>query len=259
MKTKSHLTIDMVSFPSYKDRKHLVEKTGQVIDISNDSVSDILIFPGYTLFSENELILFRKNCTNTHSLIFLEVCDGNTNHQNRKFLLYQNGKIIKDNLIQQFVKSSEVEKNPNLIDEYVDILEKDRIHHFKGSNILLVICGEINFLKNIQNENNRVVIRTNNASVRKRYKELVSNTCVFINPQHTPLGNQGKLKKRREYLSKKGRIYCSTTNLKTGILTQNYPKSFKGTSLQYLVKDGKPIEGEILNLDQKYLLKRYSV
>jgi len=258
MKNQSPFTIDMVSFPTSWNPDFQIQKTDSVLEITNKTKSDLLVFSGYTLYSEKELNKFLKRVKNTKSLVYLEVGDGSPRPGNRYFLLYQNGKVIQSNLIQVFSQSSEVDSDPDLINEYVGVLEKERMFSYNGKLLTLVICGEINFLRNVQSDDNRVEIRTNDTSILKKYNEIISKTDIFINPQHTPMGNQGKLKKRREFLSTKGKIYCSTTNLDDNIPVDNVPDKLNGVSIQYCYQNGKPIEGEIQSWGF-HIVKRYLV
>lgn len=251
------MTIEMVSFPILWVPMFQLEKTKYVIETTNNSKSDLLIFPGFTLYSEQELQKFMKKVRNTKSLIYMEVGDGTPNPSNRYSLMYQNGEILKSCTTQQFTTSGEVDKNPNLINEYVEILEKERMFNLNGKTITLIICGEINFLKNIQSDENRVEIRTDNPTIMKKYDDIISRTDIFINPQHTPMGNQGKLKKRREFLSQNNKIYCSTTNVDGNIPTEQIPDKLNGVSIQYCIQNGNPVEGEIDDWSMVRIVKQY--
>ena len=256
---KNQMTIEMVSFPILWSPVFQLDKTKYVLEITKKSKSDLLIFPGFTLYSEKELQIFIKKVKNTKTLIYMEVGDGTPKQTNRYSLLYQNGKTLKSNIIQQFTTSSEVDKNPNLIDEYVNILEEERMFNLNGKTITLIICGEINFLKNIQSEENRVEIRTDNPKLLKKINDIISRTDIFINPQHTPMGNQGKLKKRREFLTRNNKIYCSTTNIDGNIPTEQIPDKLNGDSIQYCFQNGKPVEGEIQTWSPVSIVKQYLV
>ena len=69
------------------------------------------------------------------------------------------------------------------------------------------------------------------------------------------MGNQGKLKKRREFLSKTGKIYCSVSNYK-GIGTSGL-SSLK--SLQYLYYDQKEICGTVVSSDSEHVFRTYII
>lgn len=63
----------MVSFPSDWKPISKSEKTKQVIDITNQSKADLLVFPGFTLGSEKEFDEFQLKCKNKKTLVVLEV------------------------------------------------------------------------------------------------------------------------------------------------------------------------------------------
>jgi hypothetical protein len=256
---KNQMTIEMVSFPFLRSPVFQTEKTKYVIEITNKTKSDLLVFPGYTLYSEMELQKFIQKVKNSKTLVYLEVGDGTPKPVTLYSLLYLNGKILKSNIIQYFKKSSEVDKNPTLIDEYGKILGEERIFDIHGKRITLILCGEINFLKNIQSDNNRVEIRTDNLITLKKFNDIISRTDIFINPQHSPMGNQGKMKKRREFLTQNNKIYCSTTNIDGNIPVEQIFDKLNGGSVQYCLQNGKPINGEVQMWSPIYVVKEYLV
>ena len=52
-----------------------------------------------------------------------------------------------------------------------------------------------------------------NKYLKSKFDKILTETDIFINPSHTQMGNQGKMQKRREFLSQDGKIYCSVANL----------------------------------------------
>jgi len=254
------MTIDLVSFALYDDPYSVIERTDHSIEIINNSSADIILFPGYTLYSSIEFKKILKKWKNRHSLVLLEIGDGTPRYQDRYYSIISNSKFLKNSLTQQFVDSKEVNSNKSLMAGFINVLNKERQIRLRKKDILLLICGELNFLKNEQANNNKVSVRTNDARLDREYLSLINKTNIFLNPQHTPMGNQGKLKKRREYLSSDGKCYCSTTNLIPGKfnIDENTGK-FKKNILQYCYFNGIPVEGEIINVDESQLHKRYTI
>ena len=75
--------------------------------------------------------------------------------------------------------------------------------------------------------------------IRDSWQQVFERTHVFVNPTHTVMGNQGKLKRRREYLSAGGRVYCSASNVNgMGRDPSGVARRLRGASVQYLFKDG---------------------
>ena len=118
-----------------------------------------------------------------------------------------------------------------------------------------MLFGELNLLRNYQNENNRVDFRVDDHELKTTFEEILADTHIFLNPMHTPMGNLGKMAKRREYLSQNGRAYFSTCNLPDD--TDNSELAFAKRKLQYGYCNGKALEGELIECNEKYLIKEY--
>ena len=110
-------------------------------------------------------------------------------------------------------------------------------------------------MKNIQKQNNKVKFRMeDNPTLEKEFKQIFDKTDIFINPTHTIMGNQGKLKKRREFLSKDGRIFCSVSNADTDI-----KQNINHKSVQYCFHDRKDLEGaDVIDTDS-IVMKVYQI
>jgi hypothetical protein len=133
---------------------------------------------------------------------------------------------------QFFATSQEIEGNELLCEHYIDELETKRCFSVKGKKCMVLQCGEINIIKNIQKENNRPVFRLQNrADLEKRFFNLLNSADLVLNPIHTPMGNQGKMEKRREMFSAHKRYYFSTSNSDEKHLIDS-------ASLQYSFYDG---------------------
>ena len=254
------MKIDLVSFALHDDLHSVLERTDHVAEIINKSSADIILFPGYTLYSPKEMKKLLKILKGSNALVFLEVGDNTPQYTDRSYSVINKGVSLKDNLSQQFVDSGEVNVNKSLMSHFITILNKERQFDIQNNHILLLICGELNFLQNEQVKDNKVSIRTKDPHLNRDYLSLIKRTKVFLNPQHTPMGNQGKLKKRREYLSSDGKCYCSTTNLVAEQLTVNeILAKFKKNILQYCLFDGIPIAGKIIAVNDSYLHKQYLI
>ena len=152
------------------------------------------------------------------------------------------GKIRNLYTNQLFTRSQEIAGNYQLADQLIHELETRRKVKIKGLNFRIIQCGEINILKNVQSENNRVEFRLgDDADLADRFDRLLQATDVILNPIHTPMGNQGKMQKRREFLSADNRYYFSASNTKEGSHDLNR------RSLQYAFHDGNEFgESEII-------------
>ena len=122
-------------------------------------------------------------------------------------------------------------------------------------------CGELNIIKNIQKEDNRPVFRfAQSKNLKERFDNLLNDTDIILNPIHTPMGNQGKMKKRREYLSDKNRYYFSTS--------QNGTREIKGEKktipmdsavLQYALHNGVELQEEKSVTNSLYTLRVFDM
>ena len=117
------------------------------------------------------------------------------------------------NTNQLFSESKEIEDNYELADRFLYELNERRILTIDNIKYLILQCGEINILRNYQNQNNKVDFRLpQHQDLCKRFNTLLENINVVINPIHSPMGNQGKMHKRREFLSSRNKYYFSTCN-----------------------------------------------
>ncbi len=215
---------------------------------------DIIVFPGKTL-RKDQLTLVEKEMKNTHSLILFEVWDDFFNgEQRQKGYYFKDGILHDKDIIQIFATSSEINRHKDLMKLFLYELKHKRIIDYKGMSICWLICGEINVLRNRQKNNNEVTFRfPEDADLARAFQEIYDKTDIFIDPTHTIMGNQGKLARRREFLSQ-NKTFCSVSNADT--LTD---QKLSEKSIQYLYKNGKPINGKILKSDIRLLLRQYIV
>ena len=83
---------------------------------------------------------------------------------------------------------------------------------------------------------NRAVFRfEDDAIMNQRFADFLNNTDIILNPMHSPMGNQGKMRKRREFFSDNNRAYFSTANFED-------EESISKKSVQYACINGKELE-----------------
>lgn len=217
------------------------ERLNKVINLINSSEADLIVFAGWTLDLLDDLPILLNHITNKKTAICLEIFDESqeTVNANKGFVIVD-GEVVNVEMSQQFSTSGEVNKNDVLIKELLDKLETDRKFDVKGKSCLWLSCGELNILKNLQGKGNKVVFRSVDKQLDARFNTLLDQSDLIINPIHSPMGNQGKMSKRREFLSAKGKVYLSTSNV--------YAKKGKSNDqllsykLQYVLKDGEQLE-----------------
>ena len=93
-------------------------------------------------------------------------------------------------------------------------------------------------------------VRTSDSELVRSFETALEKTDIILNPMHTPMGNQGKMVKRRVYLSKRGKAYFSTSNLDT-------EHGLENRKLQYAFVDRQEIEGEIVMSTTDYIVREY--
>lgn len=250
--------IQLVSYRSSLRRSKRVECT---IDILNRASEPFVMFSGHTLFEPEDIFSIESKLTNKHVTALLEVrhikSSSFLNNANCLFLV-RNGKVHNMFSQQLFATSAEIKNNTDLAERLLLELEQRRKIVINKKKYLILQCGEINILSNIQSEHNRVVFRfSNNCSLQERFQNLIDETDIILNPMHTPMGNQGKMQKRREYLSACNHYYFSCSNTKN----QNRHNQNKRTSLQhklqYAYKNSMPLLSFGCEITDDYIMQYF--
>lgn len=241
------MKVELVSYQHGLSDKLRLSLTKEII---NKSSSDLLLFSGHTLGFVNDIETLRKLITNKRTEVVLELQSINSEKIGNCLYHITNGKLIGLNTNQVFTQSSEIEGNYELASRLLFEFENNRIIKIHGRTILIIQCGEINILKNAQSENNRVAFRfPDDQSLLERFKQIINTTSIILNPIHTPMGNQGKMQKRREYLSENKQYYFSVSN------TKEDSKNLDLRSLQYAFYNGESIV-EIEKEKSEYSISR---
>jgi hypothetical protein len=222
--------------------------------VNNQLDTDLILFPGWTLRNTSDLDKVLKKNKNNKTTFVLEVGGslaraergkGIKNIKSEGFYVIKGSKIVSKTPIRQvFSTSDEANKDKdNLLENYLNILQNERMFTVKRKKIRLIICGENNVLTNKQAQSNKVCLRWDDKKSKTQFQDIVDRTDVFLNPAHTPMGNLGKLKKRWAYLSKDSKICLFTTNECVTPNVKSNPKKHTANidkkSLQYIFNDGK--------------------
>lgn len=185
----------------------------------------------------NDIEILKDLIHNKHTEVLLELEDINSDKIRNCLYRVTKGKLKSLYTNQLFSTSGQIEGNYELADRFLHELETKRNFSINGLNTLVLQCGELNILKNYQSDDNRVEFRlSDDKDLKKRFDKLLKNSQLILNPIHTPMGNQGKMNKRRIYLSFQKRLYFSTSN------TKEESKNLILESLQYAYFDGKPMK-----------------
>lgn len=219
------MKIQITSYIYQHPDKVRLEITKEVI---NNSTADLLLFSGHTIGFVNEIEKLQSSIKNYQTEVIFEL--ESINSKKIKNCLYhiKKGKVQSMYTNQIFTESIEIENNYELAGRLLNEFETKRKLIINGLSVLIIQCGEINILKNIQSEENRVVFRLlEDKILNEKFTKIINDTDIFLNPIHTPMGNQGKIQKRREFLSKNKKYYFSTSN------TKENSKNLELKSLQY--------------------------
>ena len=248
------MKVQLVSF-----RKNIlpITKLKLVKQIYNASKADLVLFPGHSIENTLHLNKLASSLKNKYgSTAFIELHHiGACNMTNWSFKI-ENNVLINCKTNQQFTYSTEIERNPFLAENLLQHINTSRLHEVKGKLVCLLICGEINILKNIQTSGNRVEVRTK--EYKRNFNDVFQKADVIFNPLHTPMRNQGKMKKRREYLSSKSKSYFSTANLPVDS-TESELQFSKSKSLQYAFYNRKPIKPDDEKITTEYISRIFCI
>lgn len=241
-----------IQLASFDSKLTSSEKRKSVLEIFNNSKADIVLFAGYTLDGISDIDKISDRLDNDKTVGFIEVKEfGARKLTNWQFRI-ENNKVWNCHTHQIFKDSSEINRNRFCAEQLIHELSSNRKFNIGGKQISLLVCGEINILKNIQSQGNKVEVRTSDSELARSFDAVLKQANIILNPMHTPMGNQGKMAKRRVYLSKNGRAYFSTANLdgEYGLETRK---------LQYGFVNGREVIGDIVMSTPEYIVREYQM
>ena len=234
----------IVQLVSYKSALRAESRLQHTAEIINSSKADLILFAGHTLASHRDVDELNTLLDNNRTTAVIEVKKDTKSKSlpvYHSLFLLQNG-VAKDIYTHQlFTDSKTIKAYPELGEHLMLELETRRNFSAANRNVSIIQCGENNILRNIQSEGNRAVFRfEDNAILNKRFVDFLNNTDIILNPMHSPMGNQPKMRKRREFFSDNNRAYFSTANFED-------EKSIYNKSVQYACINGK--EQEPMNVE----------
>jgi hypothetical protein len=146
------MTLELISF-----RYNLTapKRLSLMIDLVNQSNEDMLVFCGHSLKDQIHLCKLREQISNVSSFVLFEVKHvEESNFLNLKNCLYniENGVVHNMYTNQFFSTSGEINDNEPLCERFINELETRRRLNVKGHNCLVLQCGEINIIRNLQKE-----------------------------------------------------------------------------------------------------------
>ena len=248
----------IVQLVSYKSTLRADSRLQHTAEIINSSKADLILFAGHTLASHRDVDELNTLLDNNRTTAVIEV-KKNTKSKSlpvyHSLFLLQNG-VTKDIYTNQlFTDSKTIKAYPELGEHLMLELETRRNFSTANRNVSVIQCGENNILRNIQSEGNRAVFRfEDDAILNKRFADFLNNTDIILNPMHSPMGNQPKMRKRREFFSSNNRAYFSTANYVD-------EEAIYNKSVQYACINGKeqePMDVEVGKRDS-YIVRTFVI
>jgi len=214
----------------------------------NQSSADLILFPGWAFQDTNHIENFKISITNKKTFGIMELQRLDSRKITNCLYSIQGGQIEYASL-QYFSTSDDINENPVLGEMFLKEFATNKCFQVKRKKVRVIQCGELNILKNEQANNNRVKFRFNDDRIMNaKFHSLLIGSDIILNPQHTEMGNQGKLSRRREYLSAQGRIYISTTNAAKGA------KNFNNKALHYIYYNGRSVSTDVVEQSKHHTL-----
>ena len=248
----------IVQLVSYKSALRADSRLQHTAEIINSSKADLILFAGHTLASHRDVDELNTLLDNNMTTAVIEVkkdAKSKSLPVYHSLFLLQNG-VAKDIYTHQlFTDSKTIKAYPELGEHLMLELETRRNFSTANRNVSVIQCGENNILRNIQSEGNRAVFRfEDDAILNQRFAAFLNNTDIILNPMHSPMGNQGKMRKRRELFSSNNRAYFSTANYVD-------EEAIYNKSVQYACINGKeqePMDVEVGKRDS-YIVRTFVI
>ena len=202
----------VIQLVSYKSTLRADSRLRHTAEIINSSKADLILFAGHTIASPSDADELNKLVDNDKTIAVIEVKEDKTSKMNpvcHSLFLLENG-IVRSLFTHQLFSDSKTINSYPILGEYLMLeLETRRKFSAANRNVAIIQCGENNILRNIQSEENRAVFRFDeNTALNKRFTDFLNNTDIILNPLHSPMGNQDKMRKRRVLFSNHNRAYC---------------------------------------------------
>ena len=248
----------IVQLVSYKSTLRADSRLQHTAEIINSSKADLILFAGHTLASHRDVDELNTLLDNNRTTAVIEVKKDTKSKSlpvYHSLFLLQNG-VTKDIYTHQlFTDSKTIKAYPELGEHLMLELETRRNFSTANRNVSVIQCGENNILRNIQSEGNRAVFRfEDDAILNKRFADFLNNTDIILNPMHSPMGNQPKMRKRREFFSSNNRAYFSTANYVD-------EEAIYNKSVQYACINGKEQEPKDVEVGKRdsYIVRTFVI
>ena len=249
------MIVQLVSFKSSLRADSKLRHTAVII---NSSKADLILFAGHTLVSHSDVNELNELVDNDKTTAVIEVKENKISKMNpvcHSLFLLENGIVRSLFTHQLFSDSKTINTYPILAEHLMLELETRRTFSAANRHVAIIQCGENNILRNIQSEGNKAVFRfENDTALNKRFTDFLNNTDIILNPLHSPMGNQDKMRKRRVLFSNHNRAYFSTANF-------DGDESIYNKSVQYACINGHEQEPVNTEVDKRssYIVRTFVI
>lgn len=202
-----------------------------VIDIINNSTANLILFPGHILRDVNDRIYVQESLTNDKVIAVIEMREDGIMGTPNELFIYREGEFEDMYTSQVFTTADQVNGNAILMEKLLDELPRRQFTCCK-KRFTVLQCGESAIVSGKGEGEFRF---KDNPILNDRFKKIMDETDVFLNPIHTPQGRQNQIVKRRRVLSSGGRYYLSAA------CTKEWGQNLGLKSIQYICHDGKEL------------------
>lgn len=222
------MKIQVVSYKYSLHRETVKKLTEEII---KDSPADVILFPGYTLKSEEDLNTL--TIQNKHVTVCIDVQIPNLPSEQ---YLMRKGRIAQGTTNQVFVTSTEA-----TIDSVGTLFNKlqktPRRFKVQEQQFLWLMCGESNML--YRPLGGKIGFRyPEDKDLMTQFNDIMSQTDIVLNPMHSPWRRHVDLNERIKFLSR-GRYYFGTSN--------SAKKISLNAHLIYAYYNGKELKGQCVS------------
>ena len=248
----------IIQLVSYKASLRANSRLKHTLSIINSSKADLILFSGHTLSSHMDVVELNSQIENKTTTAILEIkvnAISKLNIVHHSLFLFKDGYVRDMYTHQLFGDSATINAYPELGNHLLFELETRRCFDVVNKNVIVLQCGENGILRNKQSEGNKAIFRfEDDEKLSNRFATILDNTHIVLNPIHSPMGNQGKMRKRREYYSNNNRAYFSAANFSDD-------ESIYNKSLQYACINGieqEPIDTKI-GAKNAYIIRTFVI
>ena len=136
----------IIQIVSYKSNVPLEIQGELNCRLFNQSMAEIILFPGWSLIDTNQLENFRNSMANNRTFAIIELKRMDSRKITNCLYNVKAGQI-KYSSLQYFATSDEIKDNIELGRAFVSQFESAKTFHVKGNVVRVMQCGEFTHLR----------------------------------------------------------------------------------------------------------------